>query len=308
VTAGWAASVTRGRSLLDRTVGLDGARFIAAAPSWAEARSALAATPYGRDLAADAGRAEARRVAAASTVWHFRVLAGWLPPGGAGLARLAVAPVEISNIEGHLARLSGSDGEQAVPLGSLAVAWPRVSAAANEADVRSVLSRSAWGDPGGTDAVSIAAGLRIAWARRVRGAAELARPWAMGGLALVVARERWAFDRDINDAAAHELDRLLSRHWRAATSVPDLADRLPRSASWVLADVDTPDELWRCELALLRRVVADSSPVAAAGRYSAATVVAIAALLLVDLTRVTAAIEVAASEPSRIEVFDAVAA
>lgn len=308
MTAGWVAPVTRGRSLLDRTVGLDGARFIAAAPSWAEARSALAATAYGRDLAVDAGRADARRAAASSTVWHFRVLAGWLPPGGAGLARLAVAPIEISNIEGHLARLSGSDGDRAVPLGSLAVAWPRVSAASNDADVRSVLARSAWGDPGGTDAVSIAAGLRIAWARRVREVAEFARPWAMGGLALLIARERFAFDRDINPVAAHELDRLLSRNWRAATSVPELADRLPKSASWVLNGVEAPDELWRCELAVLRRVLADASPVAAAGRYGQATAVAIAALMLVDLTRVTAAIEAAGSAPSGIEVFDAVAA
>ena len=308
MTAGWVAPCTRGRARLDRTVGDDGARAIAAAPTWDEARSMLAVTAYGRDLAADAGRRDARRSAAAAMVWQFRVLAGWLPPGATGLARLGVAPVEIANIEGHLAALRGVVPERAVALGPLAVAWPRIAASRSENEVQQILSRSVWGDPGAGDAVSIAVGLRVAWARRVLRAAPIARPWAMGGLAVLVAREHLLFERQPDPVVAHELDRLLTRRWRTAASVPELADRLADSAGWVLADIEHPDELWRAELALVRRVVADSTPVAATGRFGPDTVVSIAALIVADLWRVTAAIEaVGASQPAS-EVFDAVAA
>lgn len=307
MTAGWVAPVTRGRALLDRTVGAAGARAIAAAPTWDEARAALATTAYGRELPADADRVVARRSASSATVWQFRVLAGWLPPGATSLARLAVAPIEIGNIEGHVARLHGADDRRPVTLGPLAVVWPRISMASSDTDVRATLARSTWGDPGGSDEVSIALGLRIAWARRALRAGSIARPWAMGGLALLAARERLVFEREVNAVAARELDRLLPSSWRSATSVADLAGRLPDSASWVLADVVAPADLWRAELALLRRVVVDATPVAASGRYGPDTVLAIGALLLVDLWRVTAAIEAMGSPSGGAEVFDAVA-
>jgi hypothetical protein len=308
VTAGWVAPCTRGRALLDRTIGDDGARAIAAAPAWEEARTMLAATAYGRDLAVDASREAARRSASTAMVWQIRVLAGWLPPGATGLARLAVAPVEIGNIEGHLAELRGGDPERAVALGPLAVAWPRIAVARSEDEVQQILTRSVWGDPGAGDAVSIAVGLRVAWARRVLRAAPIARPWAMGGLAVLVARELLVFDRQLDEVVAHEVDRLLTRGWRTASSVPELADRLADSASWVLADIEHPDELWRAELRLIRRVVADSTPVAATGRFGRDTVVAIAALIVADLWRVTAAIEAVGANRSTSKVFDAVAA
>lgn len=308
MTAGWVAACTRGRALLDRTVGLDGARQLAAAPTWTTARATLRETAYGRDLGPAAERAAARRSAAAATVWQFRVLAGWLPPGATGLARLAVAPIEIGNIEGHVARLGGSDDEHAVELGPLGVAWPRVSATRSGPELHAVLARSAWGDPGGDDTVSIALGLRVAWARRALRSAGIAQPWAMGGLALLVAREQLVFERQTNPTIAHEFDRLLGRHWRTATSVSDLADRLPDSAGWVLADLERAADVWRGELGLIRRIVADAAPVAASGRYGPDTLAAIAALLMVDLWRVTAAIEAVGASPSTSEVFDAAAA
>lgn len=308
MTAGWVAACTRGRALLGRTVGIDGARSIAAAPTWSDARSMLGATAYGKDLPDDADRAVARRSATAATVWQFRVLAGWLPPVSTGLARLAIAPIEIANIEGHLARLLGSSTGSAVPLGSLAVAWPRVAASQSDAEVRAILARSAWGDPGGSDPVSVAVGLRVAWARRTLHAVRIARPWAFGALALIVARELLVFERQIPAVVAHEVDRVLTHRWRSATSLPDLVDRLPDGARWVLADVDDPAELWRAELALIRRVVVDATPVATTGHHTADTVAAISALIVVDLWRITAAIEAVGAGESTLEVFDAVAA
>ena len=103
MTTGWVAVTVRGRALLARTVGRAGAAEIAAASDWATARDLLASTVYGTGLAPGADRAAAHRHAVAATAWQFRVLAGWLPPGAGHLARLAVAPIEIAEVERHLA-------------------------------------------------------------------------------------------------------------------------------------------------------------------------------------------------------------
>ncbi len=307
MTAGWVAAATRGGALLRRLVAVDGARALAEADTWPDARARLAPTFYGAELPADADRSTARRTATAATAWQLRVLAGWLPVGASGLARLFAAPIEIANIESHLARLEGAAILDPVPLGSLAVAWRRVATTTSPEQVRVVLAQSAWADPGGTDPTSVAVGLRVAWARRLVRQVPDAAPWAKGGLALLIAREVFAFDRDIPAAAGRELDRLIGHRWRQAASIPDLAKQLPESAAWALTDVASASDLWRAELAVVHRVADDATGLAAAGRFTQRTVAAIMALLLVDLWRVTTAIEVAGRGPDPTEVLDAVA-
>jgi hypothetical protein len=307
VSAGWVAATVRGRDLLHRVVGPTSARAMAAALSWPDARDTLGGTFYGAQLPADADRTTARRAAAAATTWQFRVLAGWLPPAATGLARLAAAPMEIANIEHHLAHFDGLEPPAPLPLGSLAVAWPRVVAATSGQEVRAALQRSVWGDPGGDDRIAIALGLRVAWARRVMRSTTAARPWAQGTLAVLIAREKFAFDRPIREVTGRNLDVLVGTHWRAATTLADLAERLPDSANWALDDIGSPADLWRAELAVVERVGSDARPLAASGRYGRETVIAIMALLLVDLWRVTAAVEAAGRGPAGAEVFDAVA-
>jgi hypothetical protein len=295
MTAGWVAAATRGRALLGRTVGPTEAADIVEAPSWNEARRRLTQTTYGSDLTPDADRRDAVHAAHATTVWQLRVLAGWLPPGGSGLARLAVAPFEISNIERHLAGLAGGTATTPFELGSLSVAWPRVATTATSAEARSALAHSAWGDPGGDDRTAVSVGLRVAWARRVLTQAASARPWAMGAMAILVAREHFVFERPITDATARDLDHALGTRWRTAKRIVDLADAVPDAAAWPLRDIDQPEELWRSELEFIRRVGTDAAPVAGCGRHGRATVVAIMALLLVDAWRIGAAIEGAGS-------------
>ena len=313
MTAGWVAAAVRGRALLRRSVGRPGALELAGAGSWPEAASTLRATPYGEHLPERADRAAAHRAAAASTLWQLRVLAGWLPPGATGLTRIAAGPFEIANIELHIDRLLGSAPDrgrlsEALPLGSLATAWPRVSAATSIDQVRSALSSSVWGDPGGNDAAMLVFGLRAGWARRLLRASPLARPWASGMLAMLVARERFVFDRSITEVTGRELDRVLGRGWRTGSTPAEVAARTPESASWSLAGIDDPADLWRSELAIIRRVTTDARPVARTGRYGRDTVVAILALLLVDLWRVEAAIEAAGRGTTGAEVLDAVEA
>lgn len=313
MTAGWVAGTVRGRALLHRSVGSVGARSIADAESWPAARRELSATPYGAHLPDDADRMAAHRAAAIATLWHLRVLAGWLPPGATGLARLAAGPFEIANIEHRLARVSGASDDRArstepLPLASLAAAWPRVEIATSVDRVRAALSGSVWGDPGGTDAPTVSLGLRVGWARRLQRASPLARPWGSGMLGVLIAREQFAFERPIGDTTARELDRALGRRWRSASTVAELRDRLPDPATWALAGVDDPSSLWQAELAVIRRVVADAEPMVRSGRYGRDTMVAVLALLLADLWRVGAAIEAAGRDATRTGVFDALAA
>ncbi len=318
MTAGWVAASTRGRSLLHRTIGPDAARAWANTDSWHEARAQLATSMYGASLPADADRGTARAVSSEATIWQLRVLAGWLPPASSGLARTFAAPVEIADIDRHLARLDragsapvgsgGAEPPQPVPLGSLATAWTRVARATTLDQVRSALARSPWGDPGGNDRATIGVALRVAWGRRLVRQAPITTDWVHGAAAVLVARERFLFGREVPDVPARALDQLLGTRWRRASSVAALADDLPRSASWSLAAAGpTADELWRSELAVIRRVGADATKIVDSGRNGRDTVAAVMALLLVDLWRVAAAIESAGRTFVPAEAFDAVA-
>lgn len=308
MTAGWVAASTRGRALLRRTIGADVARAIAAAESWPSARDHLRNTVYGIELPSTADRHLARRTAATATAWQLRVLAGWLPPASSGLVRAFAAPIEIANIEAHLAQLTtGTTPTAPIPLGTLGVAWSAVAKLRSADQVRDVLARSPWGDPGGADRATIAMGLHVAWARRLARQAPVAENWAHGGAALLVAREQFAFERSIPDVTGRELDRLLGTAWRDASTTPELTERLPKSARWIFADVTTADDLWRAETTLLHRVATESERVNTAARNGRDALAAIMALLLVDLWRVDAAIEAAGRAPLVTEVFDAVA-
>lgn len=311
MTAGWVAASTRGRSMLRRTIGAAGAGLLATADSWNEARSRLATTVYGASMPADADRATARRLAGAATVWQLRVLAGWLPPASSGLARTFAAALEIADVDRHLARLdrpadAGTEPPGRVELGSLATAWPRVERATTIEQVRKVLARSAWGDPGGDDALDIQIGLRIAWGRRLLRQAPTTTDWVHGAAAVLVARERFLFGRDIPDVPARTLDRMLGSTWRSGTTVQDLAEALPSSAAWPLAGVSDSGAgaLWSSELAVVDRVDRDARRTVGTGRNGRGTVAAVMASLLVDLWRVTAAIESAGRTPIPSEVFE----
>jgi hypothetical protein len=295
VTAGWSAAVTRGRALLRRTVGPVGAVDLIDAPSWEECRRRLAGTSYGTHLPDDADRCAAAHAVHDAAVWQLRVLAGWLPPGGSGLARLAVAPFEIANIEHHLGRLAGGPDTTPFELGALSIVWPRLTTASTTAEVRTALARSAWGDPGGHDRATIALGLRVAWARRTMASAAVARPWALGAMAVLVAREQYVFGRTIADPTARDIDRALGARWRSATSIDELVQARPDAAAWPLRDLHGPADLWQAELEVVRRVADDAGSLARSSGRGRNTVVAIMAMLLVDAWRAAAAIEGAGS-------------
>lgn len=319
MTAGWVAASTRGRALLRRTLDTRDIAALATADSWDEARGLLASTGFGNDLASTADRSSARLAATRAMVWQLRVLAGWLPPASTGLARVFAAPVEIGEIERHLERLDraaseeGGNGDrrpETISLGSLGTSWPRLARTTSIDDVRRVLARSAWGDTGGDDRTTVLLGLRTAWYRRLVRQVPATAEWAHGATAVLVARERFVFERPIPDIAARTIDQLLGRAWREATSLSDLIHHLPRSAAWPFADgaqSSEPSALWSVELAVVRRATADATRVADSGRAGRHTVAAVMALLLLNLRQVHSAIEAAGRVPVPAEVFDDVA-
>ena len=307
MSAGWVAPMTRGRALLERTVGVDGARRLVEAETWPAARERLASTVYGIELASDASRAQARHAAATAAAWQLRVLAGWLPPGSSGLVRLVVGPIEISNIEQHVVWLTLGTAGRPVSLGSLGTAWPGVSTTTSLEALRGRLERSSWGDPGGTDPATITVGLCVAWLQRLSRQLPVAKPVAHGGLAILIARERFAFEREIAPITAREIDHLVGNGWRRAETLAQLAEQLPRTASWAGSGVSSFDDLWHAELAWLDRIERDARGLAASRRFGRNEVAAVMALLMVDLRRVQSAIEVAGRTPFPNEVFDDVA-
>ena len=317
MTAGWVAPSTRGRLLLRRRLGSSGARALGSEESWQQARAELATTVYGASLPADADRRAARLSASAATIWQLRVLAGWLPPNATALARTFAASLEIAEVDRHVSRLTRQAGARAtrvgrpdaVSLGSLATAWPRVERATTLDQVRSVLARSAWGDPGGSDPAAIRFGLRVAWGRRLVRQAAITTDWVHGAAAVLVARELFLFGRHIPEIPARTIDQLLGTRWRHATSVASLADNVGASASWALltdgsSARPSPTDLWRSELVVISRVDEDASRIIESGRNGRNTVAAVMALLLLDLWRVGAAIESAGRGPLPQVVFD----
>jgi len=184
----WTAASVRARGLAARRVGRSAARALARSESLSEALATLTHTPYDHDLRTDMNVAAAERAVSSTLLWHLRVLAGWAPSAGHDRVRVLAAPFEIANIVGKLAQFEGRPVVAPYELGAFATAWPHIVRASNAQEVRTVLTTSVWGDPGGTDMPTIGAALTVAWVRRVVFAVPEAANWArmFGGLLLVL--------------------------------------------------------------------------------------------------------------------------
>ncbi len=299
MSAEWIAGTVRGRLLLERRLGEEPIRGVAAQRSLAAALRLLLASPYGRDLGemqelgGTGDLAPAQRAVAATALWHLRILAGWLPPDGAVLLRALAAWYELVNVEHHLAWIvTGAAAPPPFQLGGLATVWPRVEQARSLATVRAELASSPWGEPPSEEPLALHLALRASWARRVIDHAGAAREWARAAVALFVARELLL-------AAEEDPRRLLAlpgvdASWLSASSVPELAARLPARIGWALRDVERPEELWRAELAWWGHVEEDAQRLMRSPVGSPALVVGTIALLMVDARLAAQALAIAA--------------
>ncbi|WP_432826560.1 hypothetical protein [Dactylosporangium sp. CA-092794] len=299
MTAGYTAGAVRAHAMTRRRIGA-AARDVATRPGLAAALDALHDTPYGHDVRPGQSLAEAQDAVAATLLWHLRVLAGWLPPGGAEPLRAAAGWFEIANVERRLRRLRGRPAGAAFRLGALATAWPRLAAAPDAAALRGELVASGWcGRDADTDR-ALMTGMRLTWARRTAALPE-AGAWAAGGAALLVARERWL-------AGAERVPEVpLIGPAARAPSFEGYVAALPARAAWPFDGVDGPARLWLGEAAWWRRLDGDGRALLRRGGFGTGPVLGAVAVLAADAWRVRAALACAADggDPAA---FDTIAA
>jgi hypothetical protein len=306
VKPGWTAGVTRGRLLLSRGIGIEHARAVGGARTLAGAVAALAGSAYGERVRARDDLAVAQRSVADTLLWHLRILAGWLPPAGAGLVRCLTGWFELQNIDARIAALAG-DGREPPPfvLGGLGTAWSRVDAARSVEEVADAVAGSTWGPMAGTGPDELSLGLRVHWARNVHGAVPPAAGWAAGAGALLIARELLIGGGRARLARLPQLPGVGEAAVRAA-SLSELRAALAPEAGWALAGVEDPSELWRAELRWWGRVERDASALLRASTDES-VVLAVVALLAADAQRTARALAAAAQggDPELVELIDA---
>lgn len=304
MSAGWVAGSVKARLLLERRAGVETARGLAEAGSLEEAGAGLLGTAYAH--AAKAGELEdAQRSVAATVARQLRVLAAWLPPGGATGLRALAAWFELANIEDRLAYLLGAPLREPFELGVLASVWDAAASAQSPEELRALLAGSSWGDTGGPDVQEIHLALRLAWARRVSAETPEAGRWAAGAAAILLAEELLVAGRRVDPALARRVG--LGATWQGAETLDDLRARLPRSASWALAAIEEPAELWQVEPRWWRVVEAEAEWMVRSHRAGREIVVGAVALLALDAVRVATALAVAtqAGAAGSREVLDA---
>lgn len=248
MSAAWVAGAVRARLLLGRRAGRERLLAVARAPSLRGGLALLAPTGYGRALHAGLDLERSQRAVAATVLLHLRVLAAWLPPEGASLLRALAAWFELANVEDRLAYLLGGELVTPFELGGLATAWPAAERAQTPAELRAVLARSAWGDPGGETPEAVHLGLRLSWGQRVLATVPEAEALVAGAAALLAARELFVAGRPPELVTPRALPGLGSA-WQEARTFEELAPRLPKRARWALAGASSPRELWRAEVA-----------------------------------------------------------
>jgi hypothetical protein len=282
---------------------------LASSGSLAEALERLAATPYGHGVRPGMSLAEAQLAVSSTTLWHYRVLGGWVPSQGVQLLRVLCGGFEIANTDRLLRSFHDGRGrEEAGPsyrLGALGTAWPRLEHATSVPALRSLLAVSPWGDPGDESPWAVRMGMRLSWAHR----ADMLLPsrWVLGATALLVAREQLAAGHVLVPAARRTAESLLGAPALAAGTLTDFVAALPRDAAWPLDGVAEASGLWLAEAGWWKQVERDAFHGLRSSQLDSTTLVGAAVVLGADAWRVRAALEVAARGGEGREVFDAVA-
>lgn len=251
--------------------------------------------------------AAAQHSIAEALLWDLRVLAGWLPQGGAQLMRTLAGWFEIANVAERLTELAGHPPGETFRLGALATAWPQLRRCGSIADLRTALAASAWKDPGDQSPAALELGMRARWAERVAALGEPARTWAASALAVLLAGERFGAGRPPTTVLRQVAGPLLGPRAADAGTLGELADRLPGRLAWVLEPVRDSGDLWRAEAAWWTRAQRDGHVLLSGSGLDKGPVLGAVIVLAADARRACAALEIAARGGGHLEVFDAVA-
>lgn len=305
--AAWVAGTVRAHTLLTRRTGVVESRRLAGLGSIDALVRDLTPGPYGRDLVGCRTAAEVESAVGAALLWHLRVLAGWLPGTGARTVRLLAAPFEIANTIDHARRLAGVVGDSAAPyrLGALATAWPRLSATTSLAALRTELTCSPWGDPGGEDPAAIAISMVVTGASRVADLVPQAAELAAGAAALQVAREVFLTGRELTAPVRRRAEALLGSGALSATDVTSFAAALRPGARWALVGTAGPEQFVVAERSWWQRAERDGQSMLTGAGFGPAAPVGCVLALSADARRVRAAAVLAARGGTAPEVLDA---
>lgn len=305
--ASWVAASVRAKLIARRRLGPAGARALAAMPDGLGAVRALAATAYGREVKPEMTVPAAERAVAAALLWDLRLLAGWIPPGGAFVVQPLAAWFEIANVQERLAYLAGGPRPEPFHLGRLATAWRSMSAATTPQAIRASLARSRWGDPGSAAPEAIVNWMRFRWAGWVALSVPGASGWAASATALLAARLVAATGAGAGDGLRHLPAYGLPAGWQRADSATELARLLPPESAWVLESVRTAGDLWRAEARWWARVAEEARERLVRLRFGPNVVVGATVLIARDAWLARAALAAAAGGQATREAFDAIA-
>ncbi|MCC3314134.1 hypothetical protein [Nocardia africana] len=306
MSPGWVAGNVRAMGLARRRSGAAGARRLADAGSLVAAQQLLADSGYRHRISIGAGLAETEHAVSAAALWQMRVLAGWQPPAGVRMLRALAGGFEAANIQASARALAGGSPAPEYELGALGWAWSRLREATTCAELREAMAHSMWGDPGSPRPQDIADAALLAWAARIGSDVGRAVEWAAGAAALVIARRQVLQRSPLPDQARRPAVRLLGAAAVEAQEWQALVAALPRRAQWVLDGVDTPMELWRCEIRWWRRVETDGTRLLGSGRFGSDTPIGAYAVSIAEAWRVRSALEVCAGAAA-MEALDALA-
>jgi len=302
VSASWVAGTVRAKGMARRVIGTDAARQLAACQSLSQAQQMLAATPYRAAAEPGLSLPLAQHAVAATILWDLRVLAGWLPPDGVSLLRLLAGWFEIANVDELLQAFAGRPVGAEFQLGALATAWPRLSEASSEAELRHALAASAWGDPGGDTGHDIRLGMRLRWAARVMAYGDWARRWAQAGAELLRPEERSETENAASGAGpGTAADRPVAAPARSA----GVRGGSPSVAAE--AQAGPAPESWQAEADWWRQVESGGRMLVGTAGPDSGPVLGAVAVMAADARRVCAALETAARGGIALEAYDAVA-
>jgi len=307
MSARWIAGAVRARALAERRAGPERARSVAAADGLSAALRELSGSAYGRRLHQGLDLAAAEYAVDQTLLWNLRVLAGWLPYRGVAMLRDLSCGFEAADILGRMRELGGEPAGPPYELGALALVWPAARQATSAARIRRELAFSPWGDPGSDSPADLAVFLRLSGSVRLSRTDPAAERWAAADAALTVGREVFVADRPLGPAARRTAAKLLGPAAAAAGSWEEFVARLPRSASWVLAGIASPDSLWLAEANWRRKTEADALELLRRSGLAPGAALGAAMALSADAWRIRAALEAAARGGRPSEVFDVVA-
>lgn len=303
-TGSWVAASVRARGMARGRLGPGGIHSVLTSPDRSSGLAVAAASMYSGAVEKDRGDPSGlEHEIGAAVLWRLRVLAGWMPPGGSRVLRGVAAYFERENILRHARALGQGqprpDDSGDYVLDGLATCWPAASRTQNEAELRSVLAASPWGDPGATDVAGLADTLSLAAWRRLVAVAPATRSWARDAVVLLVARARVIENATPSDRQRALASPLIGRGWSSASDLDALRASLVPSARRALEPAQEPDDLWLAEAALVARIDADATRMLRTDRPGPEVVLGAAAALMIDGWRLRAALT-AVGDPSSV--------